>query len=165
MGGVNKDNKFAYYANGHYYAWSTFDAGQKWDDTINHSKGVIIHGSAGYLATITDANENDFVLNYSNKGKKIEWVQNRGAWLGGPDSDKYGQIEKRWVWRGGEDSPEYEELLGYLNWSDNQPDDAGGGHGEDFLELLPDGGKWNDIKGGADSGVHAFITEWGVAGA
>ena len=52
------------------------------------------------------------------------------------------------MWRGGEDSPEYEELLGYLNWSDNQPDDAGGGHGEDFLELLPDGGKWNDIKAG-----------------
>ena len=167
MAGVNQNNLIAWYANGHYYAWSTFDAGQKWENTISESANVIIHGSKGYLANVTSTGENEFIWQHTNNGGAITWEKNRGAWIGGTDSDKYGQSETNWVWLGGE-SPERGERITYkfyeYPWSNGQPDNAGGGHGEDFLELLP-GGLWNDIKGGDGSGVHAYITEWGVAGA
>ena len=167
MAGVNKNNLIAWYANGHYYAWSTFDQGQKWENTISESANVIIHGSKGYLANLTSTGEIEFVWQHTNNGGAITWEKGRGAWTGGTDSDKYGQSEGAWVWLGGE-SPERGERITYKfhesPWSNGQPDNAGGGHGEDFLELLP-GGLFNDIKGGDGSGVHAYITEWGVAGA
>ena len=61
MAGVNKNNLIAWYANGHYYAFSTFDQGQKWENTISESANVIIHGSKGYLANLTSTGEIEFV--------------------------------------------------------------------------------------------------------
>ena len=61
MAGVNKNNLIAYYANGHYYAFSTFGAGQKYEATMDESAAVIIHGSAGYLANVTSSGENEFI--------------------------------------------------------------------------------------------------------
>ena len=157
MAGVNENNLIAYYANGHYYAFSTFGAGQKYEATMAESAAVIIHGSAGYLANVTSSGENEFIWSNTNNGGKIVYANDRGAWLGATDSDKHDrgfhETEGKFVWQGG---PEKDTEISYTNWGNNEPNNNGKGNNEDFLELLP-GGKWNDIKGGTDSGVRAIL--------
>src|SRR5882762_6958184 len=69
----------------------------------------------GHLATINDANENDWVTNaFSNFGGVA-----RRLWIGLNDSAQ----EDVWVWISGEPVP-------FLNWAPGEPNSGGGG-GED----------------------------------
>ena len=91
----------------------------------------------GYLVTIQDAEENEFIYQLSNGGY---------TWLGATDEAEEGT----WVWVNG-------QPWEYRNWAASQPDDVGS---EDYLAFFTEQGKsriWNDIHEGANQ---FFVCEW-----
>jgi hypothetical protein len=116
-----------------------------------------LYGVAGHIATVTSAAENTYVRGLSS-------VQ---MWLGGSDT----ATEGTWVWsgNGAEGGVTFWQGAGsgaggsvqnglYANWNGaTQPDNAGGGVGEDFMVMLTGAGLWNDVVG---TGTNAYVIEW-----
>ena len=65
-----------YWGNGHYYEY--ISTGKYWSDAKTAADAATYQNLAGYLATITNADENSFIYNKSNNFSQIT---NR-AWLG-----------------------------------------------------------------------------------
>jgi len=124
--------------NGHYYVAVYVPEGISWNDA---QKYALIHG--GYLATITSAEENDFVFKLINDPKfwqTISGNHNVGPWIGG-----YKTPNGRWHWVNNEGE------IKYTNWLPTQPDNHYGGQTRiHFLaptapSRLP---KWDDLDEG-----------------
>jgi hypothetical protein len=100
----------------------------------------------GYLATVTSANENQFVSSTIANGA---W-----AWLGANDA----AVEGTFVWQGG---PEAGQALTYTNWNYGEPNNLGN---EDYLHTNSCGtGCWNDWTGYYTNGFVVEYTTYGVA--
>ncbi len=70
---------FYYPANQHYYEYVAVDAGDiSWGDAQVAASGKSLLGMTGYLATLTDSNENDFI---ANKTSAVN------AWIGAARSN------------------------------------------------------------------------------
>jgi len=144
-----------YWANGHYYEYISTSI--QWDAAYTAANAATHQGLAGYLATITNANENSFIYNKSNNNHTA--IPDR-AWLGA----KWGNNNaSNWQWVNGPENgtifrPNSTGL--YNNWNGGEP---GGGNG--FNKVLmwgPNyGGTWDDDRGDRD---RAYIIEYGVAG-
>lgn len=127
--------------NGHYYQF--IPAACTWADAVAGA-GQIYSGMTGYLAGVTSASENSFVLS-------ILPADNVGAWIGGTDSAAEGD----WRWLTG-------EAWGYENWYSGEPD------GEDYLVFFgygnsrdSAGGTWNDAVNN-DAEPQGYVIEWGA---
>ena len=124
-------------ANGHYYRYVAAS-----QITWNAANTAAI-AAGGYLATITDANENTFVHNL---------VGSHDAWLGGSDATQEGT----WAWVTGPESGTVfyinspQSFPGYSNWNTGEPNNLDHGifspHDENYLQILGTG-KWNDEQG------------------
>ena len=154
--------------NGHYYK-SVAVANIDWADarTAAKSNAQKFNGLTGYLATITTASENTFVV-----GKLAT-----SAWIGGSDSG----TEKIWKWM---DGPEAGTTFtcqtdsggagatisgcteqSYLNWVSGEPNQYDGSN-EDCMHYYGSGGnagKWNDYVCTNDA-VDSYIIEYGGMG-
>jgi len=91
------------------------------------------HNRLSDLASVMDSAENDMIQSLIGKD----------VWLGLTDSG----AENSFVWSNG-------EPLGYDNWANGEPNDAGHG-GEDCAEMKSGTGQWNDIQ--CHSGQKAAI--------
>ena len=144
-------------ANGHYYRY--VPASQITWNAANAAAGH----DGGYLATITDANEDTFVHNL---------VGSHNAWLGGSDAGHEGT----WAWVTGPESGTVfyinspQSSPGYSNWNAGEPnnEDHGNGspHQENYLQIL-DSGKWNDEQGPNVSSANetdGYVEEMGTPG-
>ncbi len=144
-------------ANGHYYRYVTAS-----QITWNAASAAAGH-DGGYLATITDANENTFVHNL---------VGSHDAWLGASDAGHEGT----WEWVTGPESGTVfyvnspQSFPGYSNWNGGEPnnEDHGRGspHQENYLQIL-DSGKWNDEQGPNVSSADrtdGYVEEMGAPG-
>lgn len=106
--------------NGHYYQYIEVPPFTTWNRCIDSADAL-----GGYLATVSDSSENDFIFN----------LISRSAYLGG--SDAYN--EGNWYWYN-------EESWIYSNWAVGQPDNENGL--QDYLYLDPNlNGKWADGYG------------------
>ena len=86
-------------------------------------------GMAGYLATVTSADENRFVSSSVADGPL--------AWLGGSDA---GAPVNFWTWRVG---PEAGQAFTFASWGGGEPNNCCGG--EDYVHTnWGDLGLWND---------------------
>ena len=129
--------------NGHFYAFIAGDF--SWDaafsDAATHSFG----GSTGYLATVTSAAENNFLVS----------VSGNLAWLGGSDSDA--TSVNYWTWRAG---PEAGQPFTFTSWGAGEPNNCCGG--EDYLQtnwITP--GNWNDHGGPGNAGqLNGYFVEF-----
>ena len=154
--------------NGHYYK-SVAVADIDWADarTAAKSEAQQYNGLTGYLATITTASENTFVV-----GKLAT-----SAWIGGSDSG----TEKIWKWM---DGPEADTTFtcqedsggagatisecteqSYLNWVTGEPNQYEG-NDEDCMHYYGTGGnagKWNDYVCD-NNAVDSYIIEYGGMG-
>ncbi|NDA10497.1 MAG: C-type lectin domain-containing protein, partial [Verrucomicrobia bacterium] len=110
-----------------------------------------IHGESGYLANVTTAGENAFVLS----------MISTSSWLGASDI----AVEGEWRWM---DGPEAGENFWngsstgsapagqYANWNSGEPNNDQGV--EDAMQIKTGSGKWNDEK--ADGGK---VIEYGAS--
>jgi len=133
---------------GHYYEFVS-SPGITWTDAKTAAANRTYYGLQGYLATIGSPEE-----------AQLSGEQAGGAgWLGGTDE----AVEGVWKWVTG---PEAGTIFWnggiygstppgkYANWNINQPDNAHGGNGEDYLHItdpaIGNRGSWNDLRVAGD---------------
>ena len=108
--------------NGHtYYLLSN----QNW--TNSETEAVTL---GGHLVTISDAEENAWVLSTFSNYEDIT----RSLWVGFNDI----AVEGDWVWTSG-------ETVTYTNFSPGNPDNV---NNEDYAYMIPPSGMWNDGQNG-----------------
>lgn len=136
--------------NNHWY--KRFDLSMSW-----HAARDFCLAQGGYLATITDFNENQFVY------EQLVTSSTNMPWIGMTDEEKEGI----WKWVTG-------EPFNYVHWAGSEPNNCRGieDYGSMFLPSDPEGRKgfWNDEgslnAGGCgctcptDSSKMSFICEW-----
>ncbi len=139
--------------NGHAYA--VVDQHMGWESARDFAASQLLMGVPGHLATITSAEENDFVVSVINAFECLQGPHNL-LWLGGeqiPHNEP--NPAEGWTWKTG-------ELWSYTNWAPGEPNDAAGG--EYYLAIYGSGnpggpiGTWNDDRLG--EGNTGFIIEW-----
>lgn len=123
--------------NGHFYLAVPSDVvGLDWSDAR-----VMAEGMGGYLATVTSAEDNEWI-----------WLN-----LGTPEQHYLGghRSGTGWAWITG-------EPWSFTAWAPWEPNNANGG--EPYLEYAHNM-DWNDV-GDLDLGIQGFIVEWdeGVVG-
>ena len=103
-------------------------------------------GMAGYLATVTSADENRFVSSSVAQGLL--------AWLGGSDA---GAPVNFWTWRVG---PEAGQAFTFTSWNPGEPNNCCGG--EDYVHTNFGGpGLWNDHGGPGNPGQrNGYVVEY-----
>ena len=138
--------------NGHYYYIYHSDE-KSWPDADAFCKSL-----NGYLVTITDAEEQNFVQQYMQAIKTSLSSEESGSWdkelwIGANDLN----FEGDWEWSNG-------ESFSYANWGTNEPDNVGNQDYGAMLTFLSDGsgfrideGQWDDTN----SANLPFICEWG----
>lgn len=154
----------------HFYEYIKPSSLLSWQEARDAAASKTFFGLAGYLATITSAQENEFIR------AKLK----SDGWIGG--SDDYRQInivrgttytnqpqtEGNWHWVTG---PEAGTAIStgngtptavagaYMNWSTGEPNNMGN---ENFIQLYATHeGKWNDLSGVAITSVPGYVVEYG----
>ncbi|MCH8342636.1 MAG: hypothetical protein IH983_01465 [Planctomycetes bacterium] len=143
--------------NGH--AYEVVDQHLSWPSARDFAASQLLMGVPGHLATITSAEENDFVVSVINAFESSQGVQHNLLWLGGEQIPHNApNPAEDWTWITG-------ELWSYTNWAPGEPNDAAGG--EYYLAVYGSGnpnsskGTWNDDFLG--EGNTGFIIEWSPA--
>jgi len=148
--------------NGHFYTYIETPA--SWDEARELAAGMQHQGQFGYLATITSALENNFLIANFNQmgflGGSDAAVEGEWRWVVGPEA---GQL----FFRGEYPDPNRQTLI-YADWGSNEPNDFDNTPfgfpypGEDYLNFSPENGiEWNDVAG-APFESRGFYVEFAV---
>ena len=100
-------------------------------DSLTATEARAKEGNGYHLATITSADEYNFIMNLTKKISK----QPEGYWFGANDLTKEGVF----TWETG-------EPFDYALWPDGQPDNNGGSLGEEDYFGIWSSGIWNDFS-------------------
>jgi len=114
--------------NGHYYDYITSGQNFTLDEALADAATRSYGGDAGYVATVTSQDEQDFI--HSS-------VTANTAWIGGHDRASEGTF--RWV-----NGPEAGQAFSFTFWSGAEPNDCCSGE-DDAVINWSGGGQWNDI--------------------
>lgn len=151
--------------NGHYYEYIAGPV--DWFTARDAAAASTWLGAQGYLATVTSAAENAFLV--ATFGTATNDNPNGTVgWLGGTDE----AVEGDWVWVTG---PEAGQLfyrgqaptgttITYANWGPGLPDNDPSLGGEDYLVFRESG--WNDLRTMTPSGapvLRGYFIEYGTA--
>jgi hypothetical protein len=157
--------------NGHYYAFVA-SADESWADANTAASGSSIGGgSHGYLATITDPEENAFIV---GSILPAGFTHKRQVWLGGVQGAGAKSPASDWHWINPEINP---EVWDYTDWTPGEPNDENAAHTghEDHLTMwvhyyvaqagaiaLDMRGMWNDedATSQSTSPIVGYIVEW-----
>jgi len=149
--------------NGHWYEVIYVPTGITW--TAAHDAAI---ATGGYLATITSAQENDFIWELSSN--PIYWYAYPGGAYGGPylggyqdrNSSEYSEPAGGWRWATG-------EPWSYTNWAANLPDNSSmpnnAGREEDYLQFFswlrpsPSNPTWNDLDA-TEHPIRSYVVEY-----
>jgi hypothetical protein len=129
--------------NGHWYAVMSFKG--NWEAAKIDAESRTYQGMQGYLATITSAEENEFVLN-----ELCPAVCFIGGYQINPDSAP----DRSWTWV-------TDEPWWYTDWKVGEPNDFSTALAETYLQYwyYDQNGTWNDIHGNYQSN---YIIEYGT---
>ena len=131
--------------NGHWYDVAFLDPVLEWEDARD-----LAQDSGGYLASLTSAEENQFVWHFlnSNLVGDSRYAQ---YWLGGYQTDKLAEPGGHWAWVSG-------EAWNYTNWLGYEPNNGMGGT-QDYLHFWNTRtGKWDDMENGRYMG--GYVVEY-----
>lgn len=128
-------------SNGHWYKVIQDNSISDWNAASQYC-----NAQNGYLATITSAEENDFLYSY------ITQEGYSSAYFGLSDAASEGN----WTWNNGEE-------VSYTNWHRNEPNSENSNEDYALFYYKYSDGTWNDGDFGnrTVSGGTAFICEWG----
>ena len=134
--------------NGHSYKLVNNGQSISWTDAKVAAESMTVNGQQGYLATITSAQENEFIIN------EVGVVT---AWIGASDTAQEGT----WQWVTGPEAGTTFQVgnaptgstQGYTNWQNGEPNDLGG---EDYGHILGTG--WNDYPNNGQ--VSNYVVEF-----
>lgn len=128
---------------GHLYDAVAAGAGINWTSARAAAEALSSSGCRGYLASITSAEENAFIL--SNFSAVVPIIGN-GYWIGGYQPPETTPADAGWLWVSG-------EAFGFSGWSAGAPDDNGPLGDEDAIHFVSvsDGGfggviGWDDLN-------------------
>lgn len=143
-----------YPANGHLYEVVT--STQTWTNAQTAAAARTKYGATGYLATITSAEENDFVADRLTDagwmGASDSATENDWKWVTGPETGTS-------FWSGLSDGSAVSGR--YENWADGEPNNAGN---EDCAQFLAGGsGEWNDLPCTVTT-LPRYVVEYGASG-
>lgn len=127
-------------ANGHYYDVIRTDQGLDWFASRDQAAASTFMGVNGYLATVTSAEETDFLVNTFGSLLAGDFY---GTWIGAyqdPNAANYSEPGGGWTWITGEE-------WSYENWHGPEPSNSR--DGEDGLQFKwtntgASVGQWND---------------------
>jgi hypothetical protein len=158
-------------ANGHYYAYvPTGATPASWAEARDAAAGSNLGaGTVGYLAVVTSAVENDFIVNEILPLPAA--LNKRLVWLGGLQNDtptKSLPPDAGWQWL-------RPEQWDYTNWAPGEPNDEGVAGGDEryltmwvryFLSGVDYRGTWNDENATSQSSAASmgFIVEYEASG-
>jgi len=133
--------------NGHTYEVITLEASLTWDEAV-----ALAEEMGGHLATITSADENDFIANLVS----TDGVGNlERYWLGGYQvlpGDGNCEPENCWAWVMGEE-------WDFTNWEVGEPNNGVGGT-QHYLHYWSTPGMWDDMENRAV--MSGFVVEYSV---
>jgi hypothetical protein len=148
-----------YGGNGHYYQAVSATNGISWEQA-SQAAGLL----GGYLATVTSAEENEFIYNNLVSVDDSLWNTDSdgngiGPWLGGWQPPGASEPAGGWTWVTG-------ETFSYNAWASAQPDDTDGVENR-IHYIAVHGAKdkaWNDYPNdpakSARQVINGYIVEW-----
>ncbi len=98
----------------------------------------------GHIAYVETESEHRFITELAKNTP--ERVELQAVWLGGSDEKSEGE----WFWLNG-------KPIKTNFWHEGEPNNQGGGPGEDYLWLEWSTGTWNDVHAGYEAPV---VCEW-----
>ena len=121
-----------------------------WYDAEEAAAAREHQGVRGHLATITSAEENEFIR------RSLPVATAGRYWIGGYRSVRGGTTVEGWHWV-------TNEPFAFHNWANGGPNDY---FGEDGVQFWGDSAKWNDIDrvAGFEPFVGGFVVEYGGIG-
>ena len=147
------------WTNGHYYSVQAITGpDNSWPIARTQARALTApDGSACDLATVTSADENDFI--FAGIDDPTYWAidgsgNNEGPNLGGFQYAKLAEPAGDWIWVTG-------EPWSFTQWNPGEPDNSGGD--EDALTYFATGSarssNWNDISLNDGSVIHYYVAE------
>ncbi|HUS34450.1 MAG TPA: Calx-beta domain-containing protein, partial [Verrucomicrobiae bacterium] len=141
---------------GHYYK-VVLEPGLLWEEARARAAESTLNGVHGYLATITSAEEDQFIENL-----RIEAAPagQNSLWVGGSQLSYASGAAEGWFWENGEGQiPTMAAQSGYANWQPGEPNDYWGPKSESYLSI----GHfnifgWNDEPN--DHNVQGYVVEY-----
>jgi hypothetical protein len=152
---LGRDEVVYYPGNGHLYEVVTVPGGISWDDAKIAAEQRQLLGATGYLATISDQDENDYLtarlVGDGWFGASDSAVEGEWRWVTGPEAGTL-----FWLGTGGGVLQEDQ----FANWASGEPNDFG--PGEDCAQFYGNGSGWNDLPCSMTLG--SYVVEYGADG-
>ena len=114
---------------GHLYDAVAEDGGITWTDARAAAEALSSGSCQGYLASITSAEENDFIV---QEFSTVAPMIGNGYWIGGYQYTETTPADAGWMWVSG-------EAFGFSAWVAGQPDDGGVLGDEDAIHFVSGG--------------------------
>ncbi len=137
---------------GHFYKFIS-SPGITWSAARDEAASMQYYGLQGYLTTILDQVENDFITS------KLVGV----GWIGASDLE----VADVWKWVTGPESgtvfwEKGNPNVGYSNWSSGEPNNSASGEWCGHMMYTPENrGKWNDLNNNGNSNPSTNYYPWG----
>jgi hypothetical protein len=120
---------------GHWYDVVFLDPVLEWETARD-----LAHESGGYLASLTSAEENEFVWRFLNSNLEGDSRYDQ-YWLGGYQTDDLAEPDGHWAWDSGEEWSD-------TNWRVGEPNNYVDGT-QDYLHYWGTAtGEWDDMENG-----------------
>ncbi|MFW6244415.1 MAG: hypothetical protein ACOC36_00870 [Fibrobacterota bacterium] len=129
--------------NGHYYDVITFEGTISWEEARDRAESLTYNGLQGHLATITSAQENEFIWRYLAAQSGVSSLH-----IGAFQAPRTDDPAANWQWI-------TEEEWNYTNWSSGEPNDFKEVD-EIHLMLWVYSGRWNDQA----ASLRGFVVEY-----
>ena len=136
---------------GHYYE-RIDQVGLTWDQANQAASSMSYLGTSGYLMTITEATEQQFLADNLTAGYD---TVNYNYWVGGLQAVPNGGPSLDWQWITG-------EIWNFTNWQPNEPNDDLGKE-EDALNVVgANNWEWNDAVRSSNYSQGGFLVEYSI---